>query len=142
MTPLDYAAGEGHLEVAQLLLEHNAYINSQYKDVSTPFHHIFLYGTDVMDYPSVVRLLLEHGANPNARDNKRRTPLHMVSSSKREEFSSEWAVPSWRLEVARILLVHGADVDAKDEKGRTPMQVALGKGQTELAELLSEYCSK
>ena len=47
-----------------------------------------------------------------------------------------------RLEVARILLSHGADVDAEDEEGMTPAQVALARGQAELAQLFSEYCSK
>jgi ankyrin repeat protein len=49
---------------------------------------------------------------------------------------------STRLGIARILLAHGADVDAEDEEGRTPLQVALASGETEMAQLLSEYCSK
>ena len=66
----------------------------------------------------------------------------MVLYSRYGEFSSERALPPWRLEVARMLLVHGADVDAKDEEGRSPMEVALAKGLTELVRLLSEYCPK
>ena len=144
VTPLDAAAIGGYLDVAQVQLGHNAYTYSHDKVDSTPIHHILLYGNDDRDYPSVVLLLLEHGANPNARDNKRRTPLHLVSSAEGEgfRFSSKWAVPLWRLEVARTLLVHGADVDAKDGEGRTPMEVALANGQTKLVQLLSEYCSK
>ena len=147
VTPLHQAAEEGNLEIVRVLLEHNADVSSQNKDGQTPMHSLFVYGDDPKgDYPQIVPFLLEHGANPNARDNKRRTPLHLVSSSEEEEeeeeFSSELAVPSWRLEVARILLMHGADVEAEDEKGRTPMQVALAKGRAELVQLLSEYSSK
>ena len=141
-TPLDIAAAGGHPEVVQVLLGHKAYLNSQEKVDSTPINQAHFYGSDAMDYPSVVRLLLEHGADPNALGYKRRTALHIVLLGKDEEFSPERAVPPWWLEVARTFLVHGADVDAKDEEGRTPMEVALAKGKTELVQLLSEYCSK
>jgi hypothetical protein len=70
----------------------------------------------------------------NARDNKRRISLHLLSSSYLE-------LPL-KLDVARILLSHGADVNAEDEEGMTPAQVASARGLAELAELLSEYCSK
>ena len=141
-TPLYQAAVEGYSEIVRVLLDHNADVNSQDEDGWTPLHRIFLGSRVEGDYSQVVRLLLEHGANPNARDNQRRTPLHLASSSEWEMFSSEYLVPSWRLEVTRILLTHGADVKAKDEEGRTPMQVALAKGQSELVQLLSEYYSR
>ncbi len=139
-TPLIHAAAGGRPEIVRVLLEHNADVNSQDKDGLTPLHGVFFFGVlyydnSKVDYPQIVRLLLEHGANPDARDNKHRTPLHLVSSSD--------LVSSLRLEVARILLAHGADVDAEDEEGMTPLQVALAtKGQDEIVQLLSEYCSK
>ena len=139
---VNYSLGLERLEVVRVLLKHNADFNSQDTDDLTPIHYVFLYGVPRGDCPPVVRLLLEHGANPNARDNKRRKPLHLVSSSLVEEFSSEWVISSWLLEVSRILLEHGADVDAEDKEGRSPMQVALAKGQAELVQLLLEYSSK
>jgi len=120
---------EGHLEIVQVLLEHNADANSQDEQDLTPMHKASLYGNAKGDYPQIVRLLLENGANPNALDNKRRTPLHLVSSL--------GLVLSLRLEAARILLAHGADVDAEDEDGRSPSQVALAYGEDELAQLVS-----
>ena len=128
-TPLHLAAREGRLEVVRVLLEHNADVNSQTDDGLTPIHSLILLGKySKNDYPQIVQLLLEHGANPNARDDKRRTPLHCAKSS--------------HLEIARILLAHGAGVDAEDEKGMTPLQVKLAEGETEMAQLLSEYSSK
>jgi len=104
-------------------------VNSRDEDGLTPIHNAIFHNDYEGDYPQVIQLLLEHGANPNAQDNQRRTPLHLVSSSSRLDF-------------ARILLAHGADADAEDEEGITPLQVALARRQSEMAQLLSEYCSK
>ncbi|KAH9024225.1 hypothetical protein EDB85DRAFT_1894446 [Lactarius pseudohatsudake] len=128
-TPLSDAAMRGHLKIVQVLLDHNADVNSQDNNGSTPMHKACSYLDSKGDYPQIVRLLLEHGANPNARDNKRRTPSHVVSLS--------GLVSSLRLEVAHILLAHGADVGAEDEEGMTPSQVASTYGDDKLARLLS-----
>ncbi|KAI9442908.1 hypothetical protein H4582DRAFT_2194748 [Lactarius indigo] len=137
-TPLIYAATWGTLEIVRVLLEHNVDVNSQDEEGLTAIHRLLFGGIcdSRSNYPQIVRLLLEHGADPNIQDNERRTPLHLVSSS-----SSE-LVLSFRLEIARILLAHGSDVNAEDEWGRTPLQFALEKGQDEIVQLLSDYCSK
>ena len=134
-TPLSHAAKNGHHEIVRVLLQHDADANSQDKDGLTPMHKALLFdGHPKADYPQTVRLLLERGANPNARDNRRRTPLHMVSSSNQAS--------SYKLGVARILLPHGADAEAEDEEGLTPLQRALASDNAEIAQFLSEYCSK
>jgi ankyrin repeat protein len=137
-TPLSGAAVWGYLEIVRVLLEHKVDIHTEDRNGLTPLHKVFSYYPK-SKHPQVVRLLLEHGANPNARDSKRRTPLHLASS--RSEFSSSLSTPV-RLEIVRILLEHGADVDAEDEEGRIPLQVALARGQEEVVQLLTEYCSK
>ncbi|KAI9442912.1 ankyrin repeat-containing domain protein [Lactarius indigo] len=138
-TPLHHAIVGGQLEVVRVLLKHNADANFQDENHPAPIHstlsnHAREYGLPTDDCPRIVRLLLEYGANPNALDNERQTPLHLVSSSR--------LVLSLRLEIARILLAHGADLNAEDGKGMTPLKVALGEGQDEIVQLLSEYSSK
>jgi len=59
-TPLHYAATNGHLDVINLLLEENAYIDAASPNGSTPLMMAARYGT-----PEAVKLLLEAGADPS-----------------------------------------------------------------------------
>ena len=133
------AAVSGCLEIVRVLLERHADPNTQ-DNMGMTAMHAATFGYFKGDYSQIVRLLLEYGANPNARDNLRRTPLHLVSGLSSARSGSLGS--SARLEIARILLSHGADVDAEDVEGRTPLQSALASKQAEMAQLLSEYCSK
>jgi ankyrin repeat protein len=130
MPAISIAARLSHLEIVRVFLEHGADANFRDSDGLTLIHRAC--GN------SLVRLLLEHGADPNARDLKSQTPLHLLVLQSRSHFSPNRVY----LEIARTLLTHGADVDAEDEEGRTPLQVAWASGGTEMARLLSEYCSK
>ena len=133
-TALRHAAVIGHLEMVRTLLAHSVDVNFQDRESWTPLYGAFWYGNAKGNCPRLVRLLLEHGANPNARDNNRRISLHLVSSSPYLELPL-------KLEVAHILLSYGADVDAEDAEGIAPAQFALARGQAELAQLFSEFCS-
>jgi ankyrin repeat protein len=116
------------LEVVQLLLDHNADVNSQDKGGDTPLSiTIFLpaYAEEERGV-DVVRRLLEHGADPNTCLRKQWTYIHQASSH------------GW-LEVTRLLLIYGAKVDGKDNEGKTPHQVASENGHHEIAKLLSEH---
>ena len=139
-TPLTLATEEGYLDIVRMLLENDADINFQDKDGMTSLHRMFLIPTlsEGDRRPQVVRFLLERGTNPHARDNKGRTPLHVASLPSKFYYTR---MLSLRLEIAPILLAHGADIDSEDEEGRTPLQVALASGETEMAQLLSEYRS-
>jgi len=57
--PLHYAATKGHLDVMNLLLEENAYIDAASPNGTTPLMMAAHYGTE-----SAVKLLLEAGADP------------------------------------------------------------------------------
>jgi hypothetical protein len=79
-TPLHVAALWGHAEVARLLLDHGADVNSRSKDGWTPLHYAAAFG-----YADVARLLLERGADPSIKDDKGRTPLDVARERGYEE---------------------------------------------------------
>jgi ankyrin repeat protein len=62
-TPLHYAATGGHLDVMQILLDENAYIDAESPNKSTPLMMAAKYGS-----PAAVKLLLEAGADPKLRN--------------------------------------------------------------------------
>jgi ankyrin repeat protein len=137
-TTLSHAAMMGHVEIAQALLEHDADLNFRDELSYTWILEACLH--DYRNCDSLLRLLLEHGADPNCRGSRCRTPLHHTSSRWNNKFHPKTS--PLRLELVRILLVHGANIDAEDKEGRTPLQAALASRRTEIAELLSGYCSQ
>lgn len=58
-TPLHYAATKGHLDIMDLLLENNAFIDAESPNGTTPLMMASQYGT-----PEAVKLLLKAGADP------------------------------------------------------------------------------
>ncbi|MBK7313141.1 ankyrin repeat domain-containing protein [Candidatus Aalborgicola defluviihabitans] len=68
--PLHYAATGGHLDVMQLLLEKNAYIDAASPNGSTPLMMAAMYGTT-----DAVKLLLESGADPSLKNAQRLTAI-------------------------------------------------------------------
>ena len=134
-TPLSNAASAMQPEAVQVLLEHNADVNSRNHIGGTP-----LYGTcgryccswsKAMN-ADIVRRLLEHGADPNICTKYHSTPLHKASSR-------------GLLEVARLLLSYGAKVDAKDKEGMTPFQLAASHRMRKLllehGAVPQQYCA-
>ncbi len=62
-TPLHYAATKGHLDIMNLLLENNAYIDAESPNGTTPLMMASQYGT-----PEAVKLLLKAGADPMVKN--------------------------------------------------------------------------
>jgi ankyrin repeat protein len=114
-TPLLVASRKGHLDVAQLLLEHGADPEAQDDEEHSP-----LLLASQGGHVEVVRVLLEHGADTEARDEFDVSPL-------------ERATIEGHLDVVRVLLEHGADVTAGDSDSLTPLHYARGE---EVARLL------
>ena len=77
-----------------------------------------------------VQTLLSEGVNVNERDEgAEMTPLM-------------WAVQSGNITVVQTLLNHGAAVNVKDDNGDTALSIALKKGYTKIAQILTSRGAK
>src|SRR6185295_15060598 len=83
MTPLMYAARDGRLESARLLLEAGAAIEQPDANAITP-----LIAAIANNHPDVARLLIERGANVNAVDWYGRTPLWTAVDARNMDFDN------------------------------------------------------
>ena len=100
---LNYAAKNGKLEIAKLLLENNR--DPNYKDSGGDTALTLAAENGNKD---VVELLLENGADKNSKNGDGDSTLIL-------------AVQNGYPAVVSILLSNGADIEAKDKKGKTAM---------------------
>ena len=70
-TPLHWAAMDGHVETAALLLDRGADLEARDAHGATPLH-----GAAACEQPGTAALLLDRGADVDARDERGATPLH------------------------------------------------------------------
>ena len=123
-TVLHWAAEEGNMEVAGLLLEHRADLNPRREDGCTPLHTAAVKG-----HSALAALLCEHGAAVNPYDDQGNMPLHVAAFRGYSE-------------VASVLLNHRAEVNAHDALGDTPLYWAAMWGHAEVAQLLLKHGAK
>ena len=121
--PLHWAAGQGHLEAAERLIDGSGDgggidVNASSGGGWTPLHWAAREGR-----VQTTRLLLERGADVNRRCKAGWVPLH-------------WAARHGRTEVVQLLLERGAEVGAADGDGDLPLHWAARGGHTKVVELL------
>ena len=125
-TPLYAAVTKEHLNVALLLLERGAHVDSCCSQ-----HQTALYMASSHGNAAVVQLLIDHGADVNVEcddkddymDDVKWTPL-LVAAEK------------GRPENAKILLEHGAYVNHQDTDGKSPLHFASRYPSDDLVRLL------
>ena len=95
MTPLHYAADEGHTEVVELLIANGADVNAKNENGWTPLHLAAYWGGK-----EIVELLIAAGADVNAKDmsNWIGTPLDIATHPEN---------PIDTAEIAELLRKHG-----------------------------------
>jgi serine/threonine-protein phosphatase 6 regulatory ankyrin repeat subunit B len=117
-TPLTYAVSNGQWEVARVLLEGGANIESTNANGSTAVHCAAYFG-----HLDICRLLLDWGAKVDPLNNKTFTPLHEAAEQD-------------HLAVAKLLVKRGADVWVKTNNGQTASDLARSQRNVNLADWL------
>ena len=79
-TPLHYAATKGHREMMRLLMDHEAYIDSESENGTTPLMMAAYYAS-----PLTVKLLLEEGADPTLVNNANVSALDLALSKDHQQ---------------------------------------------------------
>jgi len=110
LTPLVFAAREGNLDTAKVLVERGADVNQQTEYGWTPL----LVATNNRNY-RLGAYLLEHGADPNIANKGGWTPLYLATDNRNIE-GGDYPVPKPdmdNLEYIKLLLDRKADTNAR-----------------------------
>jgi len=107
ITPLSWATLLGQDQMAELLIQHGANVNSKNRDGATPLHVAAFLGQD-----EVAKLLVQKGANTNVRSNAGMTAVDVLKI--------DWEATQ---SIAQVLQIH---VDReKVETGRAKVAKLL-----------------
>ncbi len=151
--PIHFAARNGSVEIARMLLEAGADVDAGDSDNSTALGIAALFG-----HGEMAALLIEMGADVNHRDRKADCPLSFAVSGRNEAIIQQLldaeadlyyrstsgetllhtACSRGVVGFVNHLLDHGADLNARSENGATPLAHAAMAGQTEIMTRLLE----
>jgi ankyrin repeat protein len=124
-TPMDYAAANGQLEIAKLLLDNGApVVRDKRSRLDTPLHRAIA-RQDV----AMAELLLAAGSLPN-------TSVGRGGEYPESQPALHAAVGQKNLELVKLLLAYKADLEARDTYSQTALHDAAASGQAEIAAAL------
>uniref|UniRef100_A0A1X7VP15 Uncharacterized protein n=1 Tax=Amphimedon queenslandica TaxID=400682 RepID=A0A1X7VP15_AMPQE len=153
-TPLHFACELGHVQLVELLLRHGANFNKL-----TNLDYTALHTASENGYAQVVELLLDHGADIKQTDTLGRPALQLACEKghaqvvelllkhgayielTHDSYNKEvmyttllvTACKSGHAKVVELLLEYDADITKCDENGLNPLDIAVEKGQTDVA---------
>jgi ankyrin repeat protein len=122
ITPLIWVSQRKYPEIAKLLIERGANVDSKTSTRETPLH----VATENNEY-SIAQLLVTKGALVNEKNTKGETPLLIASRNKKG------------LGIVRLLLENGADINAADFHGWTPLMFASKEHNEDIIKFLAEH---
>ncbi|KAL4789828.1 ankyrin repeat-containing domain protein [Aspergillus venezuelensis] len=120
-SPLRLAAQRGYEDIAKLLIEHGAEINSTDEVGRAPLELAMIRG-----HASTMRVLLSHGADLGTLDRNYIGPVGRAVS-----YHPKVTIP--------ILVEFGADADERNDFGTTPLILATHGGSIAAVEVLLRY---
>jgi ankyrin repeat protein len=155
-TPLHTAVASGHIELAELLLDHGANISAKGCAGETP-----LYVAASACLAPVVEMLLSRGANVRETSNTGNTTLHAIAESaiakcnidiadrfkcscklRHEAEEAHGHEDHSKSDCIAMMLKHGADMDARNDLGQTPLSLAVQSGTEDVVAILIDRISE
>ncbi|MCW3054550.1 MAG: hypothetical protein JWN14_3720 [Chthonomonadales bacterium] len=124
-TALSAALGDGHLQIAELLITRGADVNAESGDPMLRGRYTLLAAVMDQENDTASEFLIAHGAKVNCLDSARKTPLH-------------WAAVRGNLPLAKRLIAKGADLQAQDALGQTALMLARKGNRPEMAAFLKQ----
>ncbi len=118
--PLHFAAIQGEIKIAKLLLKAGAEVDCGDSDESTPLHVAAL-----NHHPDMVAFLLKHGADINRRD-------------KNGAYALSFAASASDTIIVQQLIDAGSDLNFLNNRGHTLLHFAVRAGLRDLFDLLIE----
>jgi ankyrin repeat protein len=123
--PMDYAAANGQIEIAKLLLEHGApLVRDGRSQLETPLHRAI-----ARDDAAMTEWLLAAGSSPN-------TIVGWRGEYSTSQPALHLAIARKNLAIVKILLAHRVDLTARDTYSQTALHDAASAGQPEIVATL------